>query len=95
MHSLDVTNSKEIVKKIIPYFSKYTLLSKSKIYNFSIFCKISKLVKNGEHRNINGLRKILHLREKLNEGKGRTRKYEYKDIFSDEGILRDYTLNSS
>ena len=95
LHSLDVTNSKKIVERVIPYFSKYPLLSKSKISNFKIFCEISKLVKSGEHRNVKGLRKILRLREKLNEGKGRTRKYEYKDIFSDEGILRDYTLNSS
>ena len=81
LHSLDVTNSKEIVEKVIPYFSKYPLLSKSKINNFKIFYEISRLVKSGEHRNIKGLRKILLLREKLNEGKGRTRKYEYKDIF--------------
>ena len=95
MHSLDATNSKEIVERVIPYFSKYPLLSKSKISNFKIFCEISKLVESGEHRNVKGLRKILHLREKLNEGKGRTRKYEYHNVFSDEGILRDYTLNSS
>lgn len=81
LHSLDVTNSEEIVENVIPYFSNYPLLSKSKIYNFNIFCKISKLVQNGEHRDINGLRKILLLREKLNKGKGRTRKYGYKDIF--------------
>ena len=81
LHSLDVTNSKEIVEKVIPYFIKYPLLSKSKINNFNIFCEISKLVEGGEHRNIEGLKKILFLREKLNEGKGRTRKYEYNDIF--------------
>ena len=81
LHSLDATNSKEIVEKVIPYFIKYPLLSKSKISNFNIFCEISKFVENGEHRNIEGLKKILLLREKLNEGKGRTRKYEYNDIF--------------
>lgn len=81
LHSLDVTNSEEIVEKVIPYFFKYPLLSKSKIYNFNIFCKISKLVKSGEHRSINGLKKILLLRERLNKGKGRTRKYGYEDIF--------------
>jgi len=81
LRSLDTTNAQEIVEKVIPYFSKYPLLSKSKIYNFNIFCKISKLVQSGEHKNINGLKKISLLREKLNKGKGRTRKYEYKDIF--------------
>ncbi len=81
LHSLDITNSQEIVQKVIPYFKKYPLLSKSKIENFNIFYEISKLVESGEHRNTNGLKKILLLREKLNKGKGRTRKYEYKDIF--------------
>ena len=81
LHSLDITNSKYLVEKVIPYFIKYPLLSKSKINNFSIFCEISKLVESGEHRNIKGLKKILLLREKLNEGKGRTRKYGYNDIF--------------
>jgi hypothetical protein len=81
LHSLDVTSSKEIVEKIIPYFSKYPLLSKSKINNFKIFYEISKLVESGNHRNFKGLKKIVLLREKLNEGKGRTRKYGYNDIF--------------
>ena len=94
LHSLDITNSQEIVEKVIPYFLEFPLLSKSKINNFNIFCKISMLVKSGEHREINGLKEILLLRENLNEGKGRTRKYGYNDIFSNQGILRDYTLNS-
>ncbi len=81
LHSLDVTNSEDLVQKVIPYFKKYPLLSKSKIYNFNIFCEISKLVQSGEHRNTNGLKRILFLREKLNKGKGRTRKYGYNDIF--------------
>ena len=81
LHSLDVTNSQEIVEKVIPYFIKYPLLSTSKIYNFNIFCEISKLVQSGEHRNLKGLKKVLLLREKLNKDKGRTRKYGYNDIF--------------
>jgi hypothetical protein len=81
LHSLDVTNSQDLVEKVIPYFIKYPLLSMSKLNNFNIFCKISKLVKGGEHRSTEGLRKILLLREQLNEGRGRTRKYGYNDIF--------------
>ncbi len=81
LHSLDITNSQDLVGKVIPYFEEYSLLSKSKIQNFNIFCEISKLVQSGEHRNTKGLKKILLLREKLNEGKGRTRKYGYQDIF--------------
>ena len=81
LHSLDVTNSQELIGKVIPYFKEYSLLSKSKIKNFKIFCQISELVGNGEHRNFRGLKKVLLLREVLNIGKGRKRKYEYRDIF--------------
>ena len=84
LHSLETTNPQELIEKVIPYFIEYPMLSKSKIYNFNIFCRISELVQKGEHRNIKGLRKILLLREKLNEGKGRTRKYEYKDVFPNQ-----------
>ena len=93
LHSYDATNPEDIIKKIIPYFQKYPVLSESKKKNFTIFCKIAKLMEDGEHRNLNGLRKILELREKINEGKGRTRKYDINDVF-DSRILRDYTSTS-
>jgi hypothetical protein len=35
----------------------------------------------GEHKNLNGLRKILEFRELINEGKGRRRKYNITDVF--------------
>ena len=82
LYSYDVTNPKDIIQKVIPYFQKYNFLSKSKIKNFTIFCKVAKLMNLGEHRNFKGLRKILILRETINEGKGRTRKYGIKDVFS-------------
>jgi len=66
-------------------------MSKSKKVNFEIFCKNTKLMEKGGHRNLTGLRKILLLREKINEGKGRTRKYDINDVFPQSRILRDYT----
>ena len=81
LHSFDVTNVGDITEKIIPFFQKYPLLSESKKRNFSIFCEVSYLVKQGEHRNESGFKKILNLREKINEGKGRTRKYSINDVF--------------
>src|SRR5258706_7885408 len=83
LHSFDTTNVQDILTKVIPYFQRYPLLSQSKITNFSIFSSIAYLVQQGKHREKEGLREILLLREKLNEGKGRTRKYEYKDVFLD------------
>jgi hypothetical protein len=82
LHSYDVTKPGDITHKIIPYFQKYNFLSESKIKNFTIFCKIAELMDRGEHRNSKGLRAILELRETINEGKGRTRKYGINDVFS-------------
>jgi hypothetical protein len=91
LYSFDATNPKDIIQKIIPYFLKYPVQSDSKKKNFIIFCKIAKLMEKGEHRNQNGLELILKLRETINEGKGRKRKYNIHDVFSKSGILRDYT----
>jgi len=81
LHSFDVTNSQDIVQKVIPYFRKYHLVSKQKQENFKTFSQIAILVAKGKHRKINGLKKIMSLRERLNIGKGRKRKYGYSDIF--------------
>lgn len=97
LHSYDVTNPKDIIRKIIPYFQKYPVQSLSKKRNFAIFCKVASLMDRGEHRNQQGLRKILVLRELINEGKGRTRKYGLTDVFplqeSSETIRRHSESN--
>ncbi len=81
LYSFDVTNPKDIIQRVIPYFQKYPVLSVSKQRNFFLFCAIAYLMEKGEHRNLIGLRKILELREIINEGKGRKRKYEIADVF--------------
>jgi hypothetical protein len=81
LYSYDATNPKDIIQKVIPYFQKYQVLSDSKKKNFSIFCAIAQLMEKGEHRNLIGLRQILELRETINEGAGRKRKYAILDVF--------------
>ena len=81
LHSFDATNPEDLIKRVIPYFRIYPVLSQSKKRNFAIFCKIAKLMEKGEHKNQSGLKKILLLREIINEGKGRTRKYGINDVF--------------
>ena len=81
LHSFDVTTPKDIIRKVIPYFQKYPLLSETKRRNFSIFCEAASLMNKGEHKTIQGLRKILEVRERINVGKGRTRKYGITDVF--------------
>jgi len=96
LYSFDVTNPQDIIRKVIPYFKRFPIVSVSKRKNFAIFCKIASLMDKGEHRSIDGLRKILELRERINVGKGRTRKYGIKDIFpemeSSETIRRPSVL---
>lgn len=81
LYSFDATNPKDIIQKVIPYFLKYPVLSESKQRNFSLFCTVAKLMEKEEHKNLEGLRKIVELRELINEGKGRKRKYAIMDVF--------------
>lgn len=64
---------------IIPFFKKYNFFSASKKRNFSIFKQIVEIISRDEHLTREGLEKIITLREKLNEGKGRKRKYSISD----------------
>ncbi len=78
----DVCNFAMIKERIIPFFRKFDFFSASKKKNFKIFCQIANLM-NGEHLTDKGLREIVFLREKLNVGAGRTRKYCFKDIYGE------------
>jgi hypothetical protein len=79
--SLDVTTPSDVVYKVIPFFKKFPLRSSDKCRNFDLFVKAATLMKNGEHKNRIGLRKILEIREQINLGKGRTRKYSIFNVF--------------
>ena len=81
IHSFDVTKPSDIIEKVIPFFERYPIISEFKQTNFAIFCKVAKLMERGKHREPSGLREILELREKINFGKGRTRKYQITDVF--------------
>ena len=70
-----------INERIIPFFKKFNFLSSKTKRNFSIFCKIAKLVNAHSYLTPEGLEMIIQLREKLNEGRGRKRKYSIHDYF--------------
>lgn len=80
LFSFDVTNPSDIIFKVIPFFQKYPLFSKIKKSNFLVFCKIAKIMETGGHKKISGLHKIVRLREKLNLGISRKRKYNIRDV---------------
>ena len=80
LFSFDVTNPGDVITKVIPFFRRYPLVSKTKKDNFHIFCLIAKIMENGGHRKIVGLHKIVKLRESLNIGISRKRKYNMSDV---------------
>ncbi|MDQ5911832.1 MAG: hypothetical protein QG568_44, partial [Patescibacteria group bacterium] len=71
-------------EKIIPFFKKFNFISSRKKTNFSIFKDIVEQMFNGEHLNKEGFQRIIQLRESLNEGKGRKRKYVLSDVIKAE-----------
>lgn len=80
----EVTNVTSLKERIIPFFKRFRFLSSRKKTNFSIFSIIVEKMVKGEHLNEKGFLEILELREKLNEGKGRKRKYNLSDCVSKE-----------
>ena len=81
VYSLDITVPSNVILKVVPFFKRFSFRSEKAIKNFAIFCNIAALMNKGEHKNIPGLRKVVLLRETLNLGKGRTRKYSALDVF--------------
>lgn len=95
VHYFVVTNYIDLVEKVFPFFERFPFQSESKIRNFAVFKQAANIVYSGEHLTHEGFMKIVDLREKLNEGKGRKRKYEKSHVAKDFGrILRDYTSDS-
>ena len=84
-----VSNPHSIVDRVIPFFERFRFLSHTKQKNFRIFKEITNLVMQGRHLTREGLKEIVALRELLNEGRGRKRKYTQKDV------LESFTGKSS
>ncbi|MBI2596009.1 LAGLIDADG family homing endonuclease [Candidatus Daviesbacteria bacterium] len=80
VYSLDITKPSNIVLRVIPFFRRFPFRSKKAIKNFAIFCKIADLMHKGNHKHIEGLKEIVSIRETLNIGAGRTRKYTEADV---------------
>jgi hypothetical protein len=80
LHMYVCSNPLSIEERIIPFFKKFNFRSQQKKKNFSIFCQIAEKVSRKEHLTPVGLEEIIKLRECLNIGKGRKRKYEFSDF---------------
>lgn len=80
VYSLDITTPSNVISRVIPFFKRFPFRSEKAAKNFAIFCKIAALMNQGDHKHIKGLKEIVSIRETLNEGKGRKRKYTQADV---------------
>ena len=74
-----VNDLKSLKGIVIPFFERYPFLSELKKKNFSIFRQIVEIIGKDGHFTKDGLEQVINLRETINEGKGRTRKYSLLD----------------
>ena len=75
----EVRRLDDLIKKIVPHFEKYPLLSGKQNY-FLLFKKVCLLMKKEKHKNLEGFKIILSEAFKMNSS-GR-RKYSKKDILN-------------
>lgn len=61
----EVYNRNDLEKVIIPFFKKHKLKFFSKRNDFKMFCKLMEMIKNKDHLNEKGLRKMFELKQKM------------------------------
>ena len=74
----EVNNLTAIGNNVIPFFRKFNFLSAKKKKDFAKFQQLYKLIIDGEHLNLTGIKKILEIRREMNSG-GK-RKYTEHEI---------------
>lgn len=79
-----VENQISLIERVIPFFDKFGFLSARMKKNFSVFKRIIAIVQTGSHIKPPGIKEIVKLREELNQGHGRKRKYNQSDICLDQ-----------
>ena len=83
----EVNNLTSIIENVIPFFREFGFLSAKKKRDFSKFCEIASLIKEGKHLTEDGLREILNIRRDMNDGGKRT--------YSEEEILQQFATKKS
>ena len=76
----EVTNINAIVENVIPFFERFPFLSAKKKRDFAKFKQIVALMQKGAHLTKDGIREILAIRERMNDG-GK-RRYAHSDILT-------------
>ena len=76
----EVTNVVSLYENVLPFFKRFRFLSANKKRNLAIFEKIVKKMYFKEHLTREGFQEIVKLREALNHGIGRKRKYTLQNV---------------
>ncbi len=76
----ETTNLTALTENVIPFFERFPFLSTKKKRDFGKFKQIVALVKEGEHLRADGIRRILEIREGMNDG-GK-RRHSHADILA-------------
>jgi len=66
VHYFEVNSYQDLVEKVIPFFLKYPLHSPSKSETLQVFSEICKIMYSGEHLLSDGVRRIIYLRNQMN-----------------------------
>ena len=80
----EVRNYHALQERVVPFFKRFSFFSSTKKRNFSLFKRVVELMNEGKHTNKEGLEEILRLRENMNEGRGRKRKYSLDDYLDSQ-----------
>lgn len=67
----EISDFQKIAGKVIPFFLKHKLQSKSKKNDFRLFCKIFKMVQKQQHFTKMGLTKIIELKSQMHKNRAR------------------------
>lgn len=66
VHYFEVNGYHDLHERVIPFFRKYPLRSSSKCETLEIFSKICEMMCAGDHLSVDGVCKIVELRNKMN-----------------------------
>jgi len=93
----EVNNFVAIVNNVIPFFKRYGFLSTKKKNDFSKFQQIAELIAKKSHLTKAGIKKILELRKKMNNG-GKHRyssEFIWKKLEKSPETIRQTEVNTS
>jgi len=81
----EVNNFNAVRENVIPFFNRFGFLSAKKKRDFAKFKEIAILIQDGEHLNEIGIKKILAIRNSMNDGGAGRRKYSDVEILHEFG----------